>query len=290
MIPSRLHHTLALLLPILITIPLSSAVRAQDSVTTQTINVTGEPLATPHPHDDTRPKLEHIMREVDGTQITVTKKATVIKLDQQPPIQNNNLQEQFTKAPGLIVSEQQTPGQYNFSYRGLGNPQESEYTLFLQDGIPLMSDWIGFPTLYYLPVPQTVSEIQIIRGGSSLLYGPEPAPAINFVTKRPSPGTPWHAYMAMTGGPDNTFSTFGSVEEAAGPLEFRMNGFYRTSDTQREFNSYDLWQADGYLGWRPTTNQLLALDVHAYRFDGEDAGRLNFAQWTADPDRAVTPY
>jgi Fe(3+) dicitrate transport protein len=270
----------------------SVSLHAQDaaSTTTTRIEVIAEPVATPHPHDDTRPKLEHIMREVDGTQITVTKKATVIPLDKQPPIQNNNLQEQFTKAPGLIVSEQQTPGQYNFTYRGLGNPQESEYTLFLQDGIPLMSDWIGFPTLYYLPVPQSVSEIQVIRGGSSLLYGPEPAPAINFVTKHPSPGTPWHAYLEGVGGPDNTFSTFGSVEEASGPVEFRMNGFYRTSDTQREFNSYDLWQADGYLGWRPTTNQLLALDVHAYRYDGEDAGRLNFAQWTADPDRAVTPY
>jgi Fe(3+) dicitrate transport protein len=269
---------------------LNPALQAQQSITTQSIEVTGAPVSTPHPTDDTRPKLEHIMREVDGTQITVTKKASVIQLEKQPPIQNNNLQEQFTKAPGLIVSEQQTPGQYNFTYRGLGNPQESEYTLFLQDGIPLMSDWIGFPTLYYLPVPQSVSEIQVIRGGSSLLYGPEPAPAINFVSKHPSPGTPWKAYLEGVGGPDNTFSTYGSVEEASGPLEFRMNGFYRTSDTQREFNSYDLWQADGYLGWRPTTNQLLALDVHAYRYDGEDAGRLNFRQWEIDPDRAVTPY
>src|SRR4051812_31316572 len=52
------------------------SLRAQEAVVTQTINVTGEPVATPHPHDDTRPKLEHIMREVSGTQITVTKKAT----------------------------------------------------------------------------------------------------------------------------------------------------------------------------------------------------------------------
>jgi Fe(3+) dicitrate transport protein len=271
-------------------VAISPSLRAQQPMTTQGIEVTGAPVSTPHPTDDTRPKLEHIMREVDGTQITVTKKATVIKLDKQPPIENNNLQEQFVKAPGLIVSEQQTPGQYNFSYRGLGNPQESEYTLFLQDGLPLMSDWIGFPTLYYLPVPQSVSEIQIIRGGSSLLYGPEPAPAINFVTKHPAPGTPWKGYMEQVGGPDNTYSSFASVEEANGPVEFRMDGFYRTSDTQREFNSYDLWQADAYLGWRPTSNQLLALDFHAYRFDGEDAGRLNYPQWLADPDRAVTPY
>ncbi|MDQ6654334.1 MAG: hypothetical protein M3Y80_00785, partial [Verrucomicrobiota bacterium] len=65
------------------------------------IVVTGSAVATPHPHDDFRPKLEHIMKEGEGTQITVTKKASVIKLDQQPPIENNNLQEQFTKAPGL---------------------------------------------------------------------------------------------------------------------------------------------------------------------------------------------
>ena len=66
------------------------------------IIVTGEPVSTPHPHDDTRPKLEHIMREVSETQVTVTKKATVIHLDKEAPVQANNLQQLFTKAPGLI--------------------------------------------------------------------------------------------------------------------------------------------------------------------------------------------
>ncbi|MDQ6625595.1 MAG: TonB-dependent receptor [Verrucomicrobiota bacterium] len=264
-------------------------VEAQQAVV-QEIKVIGAPVASPTPNEDWRPKLEHIMREVEGTQITVTKKASTIKLEQQPPVENNNLQEQFVKAPGLIVSEQQNPGQYNFSYRGLGNPQESEYTLFLQDGIPLMSDWIGFPTLYYVPVPQSVSEIQIVRGGSSLLYGPEPAPAINYVAKHPAPGTPWHAYVEQTGGSDSTYSSYASVEEASGPVELRLDGFYRHSDTQRDFNSYDLWQANGYIGWRPTPKQLIAVDVHASRFDGEDPGRLTYAQWKTDPDQAVTPY
>jgi hypothetical protein len=85
----------------------------------------GEAIATPTPHDNFREMRQHIMPEVAWTQITVTKKATVIKLEQQPPIENNNLQEEFIKAPGLLVTEQHTPGQFNFSYRGLGNPQES---------------------------------------------------------------------------------------------------------------------------------------------------------------------
>ena len=85
----------------------------------------GEAIATPTPHDNFREMRQHIMPEAAGPQITVTKKATVLKLEQQPPIENNNLQEEFIKAPGLLVTEQHTPGQFNFSYRGLGNPQES---------------------------------------------------------------------------------------------------------------------------------------------------------------------
>ena len=111
---------------------------------------------------------QHIMPEVSGTKITVTKKATIIKLNEQPPLENNDLQDTFLKAPGFLVTDQHTPGQFNFSYRGLGNPQESEFTIVLRDGLPLVSDWIGFPTLYYLPLPQAISEIEFIRGGSQL--------------------------------------------------------------------------------------------------------------------------
>lgn len=185
------------------------------------VTITGAAI---NQHDDIPPKLNHIMREVSGTQITVTKKASVIKPDHQPPVQNNNLQELFTRAPGLLIAEQSNPGQFNYSYRGLGNPQESEYTLFLQDGLPLMAEWIGFPTLFYQPFPQSVSEIQLIRGGSSLLYGPEPAPAVNFVMKRPAPGTPVGGYVEASGGAYGYFSGYGAAQQATGPWEFRVNG------------------------------------------------------------------
>jgi Fe(3+) dicitrate transport protein len=231
------------------------------------------------------------MPEVSGTQITVTKKATVIKLNQQPPLENNNLQEEFVKAPGLLVTEQHTPGQFNFSYRGLGNPQESEFVTVLREGLPLASDWIGFPTLYYLPMPQSISEIQFIRGGSSLLYGPEPAPAINYVTKHPEPGTPWSTYMEGVGGPYGYYSTFYSAQEASGPVEMRVDAGYFHSDGQRQNSWYNLWQGDGYLGWRPDENQLLALDFYASRFDGGDPGRLpNLHLFNVDQNISLTPY
>jgi len=93
-----------------------------------------------------------------------------------------------------------------------------------------MSDWIGFPTLYYLPLPQSINEIQFIGGGSSLLYGPEPAPAVNFVTKHPEPGSPWNFYTEQIGGAYGYYSTYNGIQEAMGPLEFRFDGGYVRSD------------------------------------------------------------
>ena len=263
----------------------------QTQATAERVTVMGDAVPSPTPWDSWKEKRDHLMPEVSGTQITVTKKATVIKLDKQPPVENNNLQEEFTKAPGLLVTEQHTPGQFNFSYRGLGNPQESEFVTVLMDGIPLASDWIGFPTLYFLPIPQTISQIDFIRGGSSLLYGPEPAPAINFVTKHPEPGTPWNAYLEQLGGPYGFYSSYGAVQEASGPVEVRMDAGYVHSDGQRDNSWYDLWQANGYLGYRPTEDQLYAVDVHASRFDGGDPGRLpNRHLFNQDQNQTLTPY
>ena len=136
---------------------------------TPRIDVTGQALAWPTPSDETKLKLDHIMKEVAGTEITVTKKTTVIKLDEQPPIINNNQQEIFSKAPGASISQQQTPGQFNFSYRGPQSPRVGIHHGLAGSSPARDRLGSGFPTLYYTPLPQSISEIQVIRGGSGLL-------------------------------------------------------------------------------------------------------------------------
>src|SRR6185437_4738522 len=124
-------------------------------------------------------KLEHMLPEVDGTRITVTRKTTMTHLADQPTVIDNNLDQLLVRSPGVQVSQQPPPTQFYLSYRGLGNPQESEYVLVMRDGIPLESDWICFPTRYAMPLTQSLSEVELIRSGSSLLYSPKPAPLIN---------------------------------------------------------------------------------------------------------------
>jgi Fe(3+) dicitrate transport protein len=240
--------------------------------------------------DNTPEKLEHIMPEVDGAKITVTKKTSVTKLDLVPTIVDNNQRELFARAPGLFVSEQQTGTQFNMSYRGLGNPQESEFVLVLQDGIPISTDWIGFPTLYYMPLPQSLAEVQLIRGGSSLLYGPEPAPAVNLVSRRPAADQPFGAYSETTIGSDGLFSTYNTIEGSSGSISARADLASVKSSGQRDTGGSRTSQGDVYLAYRPTKDALWYLDLRLHDAGSGDPGRLTCPQYLANPNQAVTPF
>jgi Fe(3+) dicitrate transport protein len=227
------------------------------------------------------------MPEVPGAEITVTKKTTVVQLTAQPPVIDNHEREIFDRMPGIVLAEQQNPTELNVSYRGLGNPQESEYILLMQDGIPMEMDWIGYPTLYYIPDPQTISEVQMIRGGSGLLYGPEPEPVINFISKTPSATTT--GTTQQVGGSDGLYSTFNSISGPAGPVGYMADFSHRQSNGQRGNGDYDLNSGDAQLEYHIDQQQKLNFTVHAYSLESGIAGFESYAQFKADPNQTTSP-
>ena len=229
----------------------------------------------------------HSMPEVPGPEITVTKKTTVVQLTDQPPIIDNHQRELFDRMPGIVLAEQQNPTQLNLSYRGLGNPQESEFILLMQDGIPMEMDWIGFPTLYYIPVPESIGQVQMIRGGSGLLYGPEPEPVINFISKSPTAKT--EATTQQVGGSDGLYSTFNSVSGSAGPAGFLADFSHRQSNGQRANGDYSLNAGDLDLDYHIDSQQKLSLALHAYSLDSGIAGLMNYQQFQANSNQTTTP-
>ncbi len=231
----------------------------------------------------------HTLPEVDGPTITVTKKTSVVKLDNQPTVIDNNQREIFDRLPGIVLAEQQNPTQLNLTYRGLGNPQESEYVLVMQDGLPLELDWIGFPTLYYLPVPQTLSSVQMIRGGSGLLYGPEPQPVINFVSRAPAADRAISGTTEQVGGSDNLFSSFNALSGTSGDWDYLADYSHRQSSGQRLNGDYHVNAGDLRLGYRFGGNQKLTFALHAYSVDSGLAGLMTAAQFHATPNLTTTP-
>jgi Fe(3+) dicitrate transport protein len=231
----------------------------------------------------------HSLPEVDGPTITVTRKTSVVKLDEQPSVIDNNQREIFDRLPGIVLAEQQNPTQLNLAYRGLGNPQESELVLVMQDGIPLELDWIGFPTLYYLPVPQTLGSVQMIRAGSGLLYGPEPQPVINFMSRAAIADRPWGGATEQVGGSDQLFSSFNTLSGTLGAWEYLADYSHRQSNGQRANGDYTVNAGDLTLGYRFDDRQKLTLAIHAYSVDSGLAGLMSGAQFHANPNQATTP-
>jgi Fe(3+) dicitrate transport protein len=241
-------------------------------------------------HDDTRPKLQHIMKEVDGPLITVTKKTSITKVENIPTVVDNNLRDLFAQTPGLFYSEQQIPGQLNLSYRGIGNPQESEFVTVLLDGIPLEGDWIGFPTVYTFPMPQSLSEVQLIRGGSSLLYGPEPPPVVNLVSRKPVADRPLAGYTENVVGSNSMFSSFNQLSGTSNNWDYLADAYYRKNDGERDNGDSKLKGTDLHVGYRPDEDAYYAMDFHAYLLDTGDPGKMSYPQFVADEDQTTTPF
>jgi len=240
--------------------------------------------------DDTRPKLQHIMKEVDGPLITVTKKTSITKLDNIPTVVDNNLRDLFAQTPGLYYSEQQSPGQLNLSYRGIGNPQESEFVTVMLDGIPLEGDWVGFPTIYTFPMPQSLSEVQLIRGGSSLLYGPEPPPVVNLISRKPVSDRELAGYTENIVGSNGMFGTFNELSGTKGDWDYLVDAHYRKDDGERDNGDSRLKGADLHIGYRPSDMDYYAMDFHAYMLNTGDPGKLNITQFEQNEDQTTTPY
>ena len=234
-----------------------------------------------------RTRYAHSLPEVDGPTITVTKKTSVVQLNDVPTIIDNNQRELFDRLPGIVLAEQQNPTELNLSYRGLGNPQESEYVLLMQDGIPLEMDWIGYPTIYTLPVPQTLGSVQMIRAGSGLLYGPEPQPVINFISQQPST-RPLAGTSEQVGGSNSLFSSFNKISGTDGDWNYLADFSRRQSDGQRQNGDYVLNAGDLHLGYGFDA-QRLSLDFHAYSLDSGLAGLMSGAQFLANHNQTTTP-
>jgi Fe(3+) dicitrate transport protein len=234
-----------------------------------------------------RTRYAHSLPEVDGPTITVTKKTSVVQLNDVPTIIDNNQRELFDRLPGIILAEQQNPTELNLSYRGLGNPQESEYILLMQDGIPLEMDWIGYPTIYYIPVPQTLGSVQMIRAGSGLLYGPEPQPVINFISQVPST-RPLAGTTEQVGGSNSLFSSFNKISGTNGNWNYLADYSRRQSDGQRQNGSYTLNAGDLHVGYAFDA-QKLSLDFHAYSLDSGLAGLMSGAQFLTNRNQTTAP-
>ena len=154
--------------------------------------------------------------EVVGTQEDSIERqigaVVIIDREQIERIQPTSTQDVLRGVPGVNVnSEDPTAVVSNIGLRGLSSSEQK--TLILEDGVPVAPGLFIGNDRYYNPRIQRMQGVEILKGSSSLRYGPSTiGGVINYVTKIPDDGV---AISTRVG----SFSTREATVEAGGRTE-----------------------------------------------------------------------
>lgn len=171
---------------------------------------------------DTRPTWQ----ETDKTKILSGKKNSISRVDYLPPVQTDNNRQLLSQLPGLLSAEQTTEPWTVINYRGFGSPQEAQSLLLLQDGLPVAIDIYGQPDNLYSPPGPLMESIQLIAGGSALLYGPAPGGVINYISPKLVENQPFMGRVNVAAGSYNLRSTVNMLSGSSGKTSYNL-GYYR---------------------------------------------------------------
>lgn len=224
---------------------------------------------------------------VEGTKIYAGKHASVIEMKAIPQVISNNYRQAFALTPGLMVAEETTP-LTSFGFRGIGGTDRSQFIQVLQDGIPISADPIGYPEAYWTPQLESVERIDFLRGGASLMYGPQPAGALNYVTAMPRTDTPFGFKQQLLMGTDDLVSSYTSAEGTVGSLGYHVYFAHRSADGFRQANSdYETNTARAKLVFQQNEDTRWILGVEGFEQDNGEPGGLSVAGYGADRTQTV---
>jgi Fe(3+) dicitrate transport protein len=225
--------------------------------------------------------------DVEGVQIFAGKRATVIDLDALPKVQANNYRQALALTPGLLFSEESSP-LVSLGYRGIGEPHRSQFLQVMKDGIPIHADPFGYPEAYYTPPLDVVDRMEFIRGGASLMYGTQPAGALNYVTHMPDRERAFNFRTQNIFGTDDLFSSYTAVDGTVGDFGYLGYFNHRESDGFRSANSdYVLDGAHAKFVWQQSEATKWILGLDWYEEEHGEPGGLTQAQYAADRNQAT---
>jgi Fe(3+) dicitrate transport protein len=213
------------------------------------------------------------------------KKTSQTPLTERPALTDQSARQALSDVSGLNVSEVSNQSFTSLSFRGLGDPHEGYHVQTLEDGIPISADPYGYPANYYAPPHQALDSLEYYRGGSSLLFGPQPGGALNYRTRILTPGDRLQLHTQQSLGSYGFFSSFNQVTAPVGDIGLRGTYLRRQGAGFRQSNQdfgVDYAQVKAARAWGST---LLTLKLDTYAGDHGEPGGL--ARTSSDGVRGI---
>jgi Fe(3+) dicitrate transport protein len=213
--------------------------------------------------------------DVVGTNIYAGKKTSVMDFDALPQINTDNYRQAFAKTPGLLTSELSNSSLLSLSYRGVGDPHESQNLMVLKNGIPFVLDPLGYSTVYFAPPFESLDRLEFVSGGAALLFGAQPSGALNYISHEPDRSSLFNGSTQHIVGSDDLYSTFSTFQGGNEKFGYILNYDHRSGDSFRSNNSdFELNGVDLTMVYDITERQRLRATFEVYEADhGEPGGR-----------------
>lgn len=187
------------------------------------------------------------LRPVEGMAIYASKKTEVVQLSNiTANLASNRARQVFAQVAGLNVWESDCGGiQIGVGGRGL-SPNRTENFNTRQNGYDIAADALGYPESYYSPPMLAIKKVEVVRGASSLQYGPQFGGMLNFVMKEGSDSSKVEAESIQTIGSYGFYNTYNALGGTVGRINYYASFQYRLGNCWRcnsEFDTYKIGRA-----------------------------------------------
>ncbi|MHA3775194.1 TonB-dependent receptor family protein [Verrucomicrobiota bacterium sgz303538] len=201
----------------------------------------------------------------------------------------NNLGEVLVRVPGATYVDEDGRGtKPDISLRGL-NPIRSEYVQLLLDGVPVQPSLYSEQAAYYGPAVERIAGIEVFKGGSSVLFGPNTVGGVVNLISRPPALIPFEAVL------DTRFDSWGDYSEnlflsgTHGPLSYGVEYLNKGGDGFRDSLGFNVNDLDVKLGYRFNENHWVQLHFQYYNEKSETPGGLLPRQFRSDVTQSNKP-
>jgi Fe(3+) dicitrate transport protein len=227
------------------------------------------------------------MPEIKDNVLFSGKKNEVLKLSNiNGNFTTNNAREIFSRVPGVTIWENEGSGiQINVGVRGL-SPNRSWELNTRQNGYDISSDVFGYPEAYYNPPLEAVETLELIRGGSSLQFGPQFGGMLNYQLKRETKKK-FSFETQNTTGSYGLMSSYNAIGGKLDKFSYYVYNHSRSGDGWRENSEYSVRNTHAFLEYRFTENTKLSAEYTNMDYKMQQAGGLTDDQFNANSQQSL---
>lgn len=223
--------------------------------------------------------------DVQETVIYAGKKTEVLLMDSLRANVAQDVERQILgRVPGANFSETEGAGfpSNGVGFRGL-DPTQSVEINTRQNGVGIAADLYGYPETYYTPPSEALSRIEVVRGASSLAFGPQFGGSVNYVVRD---GSAFHRptlFSAQTAGSNGLFNSFNSLGGTSSRWKYYGFVHVRDDDGWRPNNESRQTALYASTAYSPSARLTLGLEYTAFRNRIHMPGGLSDEQFAANP-------